>query len=104
MNPPNSSLKKAEEQFQSAARESRAAMEPHLDKMETDEGKFYLAHISTVSIAVCKGAESSATLDSAIEMAAAKTGIPKIALEAHARLSSAMINVMEIRHQTEARV
>lgn len=102
MKPSDSSLKKAEEKFQLAAQQCRTAMEPHLDKMETDEGKFYLALISGVSITVLKGAESPAALARTIELAAAETCIPKVALEAHARFITAMINAMEIRHQNNS--
>ena len=91
-------LEQAVEKFQSAAQQCRTVLEPHLDKMESDEGKFNLSLISLVAIAVFKGAESPAALDDTIEIAVARTGIPKIALEAYARFSSAMINMMEIRH------
>lgn len=102
MKPSDSRLKKAEEQFQSATLECRAAMEPHLDKMEANEGKFHLAHISTVSIAVLKGAVPPAELASVIELVSAKSGIPKEALEAYARFTTAMINATEIRHQNKS--
>lgn len=98
----DSRLKKAEEQFQSAARQYRTAMEPHLDKMETDEGKFYLVLISVIAIAVFKNAESPAMVAMAIEEATARTGIPKDALAAHAHFATEMIAVLEIRHQNRS--
>ena len=102
MKPSDSHLERAVEKFQSAAQQCRTAMEPHLGKMETDEGNFYLVLISTISIAVFKNAESPVILAMAIEEAAAKTGIPKGALEAHARFATEMIAVLEIRHQNRS--
>jgi len=98
----DSSLKKAEEKFQSAAQQFHSTMEPYLDKMETDEGKVSMVMISTIAIAVFKGAESPAALARTIELAAAKTSIPKVALEALSRFTTAMVNVLEIRHQNNS--
>ena len=95
-------LQQAVEQLQSAAQQFRSAMEPYQHKMEADDGLLGMVMVSGIAMLVHSGIESPAALDSTIEMAAARSGIPKEAFEAYAHFTTAMIKAMEIRHQNNS--
>ncbi len=96
---PSDILKQAEDEFQSAAHQCRTAMEPHLVKMETDEGKVGMVMISGIAMLVHTGVESQAALASTIKFAAEMTGIPTDALDAYARFTIAMMNAKGAKNE-----
>lgn len=72
-------------------KQARMAMEPHLDKLETEAGRISMVLISSLAAFVQFGVETPETLALVIKLASAKSGIPEEALEAHARLTALVL-------------
>lgn len=81
--------------FQRAMQQHRAMMEPHLDKMETENGMLSMLMVSGVAQLVAHEQESQSALDATIKHASELSGIPQDALTAHARFSSEMATCFE---------
>jgi hypothetical protein len=85
----------ARQRFQRTAQQCKSMMEPHLDKMESENGMLAMVMVSGFAACVHAGTEPPEALTITIKMAAQMSGIPEVALEAHARLSSEMLKCYE---------
>lgn len=92
----------AHQRFQRAAEQCRAAMEPHLEKMETDNGILAMLLVSGIAQLVALGHESPAALAYTVKQASILSGIPEAALDAQARFSSEMLTCFEFDQQNKS--
>lgn len=88
-----------QQRFQLAMEQGRAAMEPHLDKMESANGMLAMLMISGIAQLVATGQESQAALAHSIKQASVLSGIPEEALEAHAHFATVMVDAYELDQQ-----
>lgn len=85
--------------FQRAMQQYRTITEPHIDKMESENGMLAMLMISGIAQLVAHGLEPPAALADIIARESIKSGISEAALEAHARFSSEMLACYEFDQQ-----